>query len=287
MKNDDIKRFMVLTGLSVLMIASVFIMNIFDSGFYRNLKTDSIITSCVYSEINSMRGSHYWIDMRLSEDETNTVINIHKTDSEISDENVQHYTVSNEVLKVTSQIINLYNMNTWNKLSSGDFEEEFSASSLLVRYSDGSSLYISDQNLSDVQKEYFSEIKKEILKFTVNSNSGLSLEKKNSYTAYSPENIMYLRAEFLENGYITVYVTNHTGNPVEYTTSFTLEKSEKGTWHELERLSDYKTEEPSDVLINDMQVLPQTLDLNAFGKLERGVYRLTMCDELVTEFTLK
>lgn len=287
MKNDETKRIGVLTVLSVLIITSLILMNRFDFGLYKNLRSDSDIVSCIYSEINSVRGSHYWIDLKLTEDGSDALINVHNLNSEVSEENVQYYKASPDVMKVTAQIIDLNNMKTWKSHLNGDFPEHFSASSVLIRYSDGSTLYLNDQNLDDARKEIITEIKKSILNYTVNSNSRLSLEKITDNSSINSGALMSLRVEYLENGYLTVYVTNHSGVADNYNTDFILEKYEKGSWHELERLSDYDTEEPIDIFINDMQVLPHTLDLNAFGTLRRGHYRITLRDDITTEFNMK
>lgn len=287
MKNEETRRFGLLTCLTILLFVSLFIMNKFDSGLYKNLNSNSDIISCVYSEITSSRGGHYWIDLRVPENSTNAVINVHKTDSELTNENVQCYSVSSDILKVTGQIIDLYNMRSWKMQTNTDLDDDYSSASVLIRYSDGSTLYINDCNLTEMQREEFYEIKKTILKYTTNENSGLSIEKKSKQWSYEAQNQISIRPEFIDNGYLTIYVTNHSGSPKSYSTDFKLEFLEKGSWKTLERLDDYKTDEPTDIFISDMQIVSHVLDLNVYGKLRHGDYRITISNDMSEEFIIK
>ncbi len=288
MNKDLTGRITVLSVLFILMLSAVTVMNRFDSGHYMAEKTQSDIVSCTYTEIGDVRGGHYSIDLRASDDGKSSEISIHSSDSEYSEDVVKHFSSAPEALNVTKQLIDLYGFKSGNSrpLTEPENFDEYDVSTLLVRYSDDSVLYADSQNLNENQKSNLLKIKDCLLSYASNSNSRLTLEKNEQNSPVFADSNLDLRTEFYEDGYLTVYVTNHTSQTKEYSTDFTLEISSGDSWEKNERLTDYSISS-AEYSINDMQVFSHVLDLNAYGTLSPGTYRVSFDEEISAEFVLR
>ncbi len=295
MNKNIFLRITVIVTLAALMVFNLFFSGRFNIKDYSAPQTKADVVSCIYSEINSFRGGDYTMEIRPSEDSRFTDIIITENVSEFTDTMVRSFRVSKNALNTVRQLVDFYGMPSWNDNYTAPADSnEYYASTLLVRYSDDSVLYINDQLLSSTHKNAFDEVIRSISELAVNSNSHLRLDRKKGSTTgafpFTPENSMELRVEFINDGYLSVYVSNHTGELRTYTTAYKLEKMKMNKWTVLEKTaSDNQevSEQPGEYTIDDMQIFSHQINLNDFGTLTPGTYRITLDNQISSEFILK
>jgi len=279
-----VARTAVITALALLIGITAAFMEKTDIRNYANPGTEADILSLSYSKFSQSRGGKYTIDMYPSGDMKNTEIRIVDKYSDYSDNNLQFYTSSDEALRSARQLIDLYGMRNW-EIKDSTYDSDY-ISEFTVSYSDGSTLNILSTQIDRKQNETLQKLIDNVKSFAVNSNTRLHLEKKRpSEKEIFTTNTLDMRTEYFENGYLTVYITNHTGETVTYTSSISVETYSGNGWSPLipqngksVRLKTYNSA--------DMQVIPHMIDLNIYGSLSPGKYKLTVGGLVSTEFTL-
>lgn len=277
-------RTAVITALAILTGITIAFMEKTDIRDFDNPGTEADILSLSYSRFNQSRGGKYTIDMYPTGNMQNTEIRIVDKYSDYSENNLQFYTSTNEALKSARQLIDLYGMRNW-KTSDSTYDSDY-VSEFTVSYSDGSTLNIRSTEIDEKQNETLLKIIDNVKSFAVNSNTRLHLEKKRpSEKEIFTTNTLDMRAEYFESGYLTVYITNHTGEDITYTSSISVETDTGNGWSPLIpqngkkfRLKTYDSA--------DMQVIPHMIDLNVYGSLSPGRYKITIGGLVSTEFTL-
>lgn len=110
------------------------------------------------------------------------------------------------------------------------------------------------------------------------SNSDLTLvrnEKENGI-AHLPLG-MYMEVIEYAGGKVTIEIQNQSGYDMTYGYEYYLDKEENGQWVEMEPVEEYGWEDIA-IIIKDLETNAQVCDLNVFGTLEPGKYRLRKND---------
>lgn len=96
---------------------------------------------------------------------------------------------------------------------------------------------------------------------------------------------MYMEVADYSFGVVTVYLNNQSGYEMTYGHEYYLDYRDDNQWFELEPVYEYEWND-EEVIIKDLEQSVEVYDLNVFGELKPGQYRLRKND-MEAEFELK
>lgn len=188
-------------------------------------------------------------------------------------EKVQKYIVTTEVLDKLEEMFYNQGMIEWEKNDINKFSSSDSVGYTFVfKFGTEFSKFTSSQIPS--RNSSLSEILALIEMYETNENSEADIMD------IFNEDGLYIYG--LKNGYLVAEINNNDSSDVAFSTAFELLKNIDGEWVTVIPFNDY---EPTEFVVPALSQILVEFDLNIFGKLESGNYKLS-CGKVFAEFSI-
>ncbi len=195
-------------------------------------------------------------------------------------EQQQEYTAEAELLGKIEELFYSKNIGAWAERKNHEIFG-YDAADYKLKFRFGSDeLFIDSAKIPDSGYASVKELTALIYSYKKNENSEITLAESTETAEKKPLEILPYD---IENGYFIAAIRNNGGEDVSFETSF---KAYILSGEEYTELKAAKEITPQSFTVPNGAEITVQLDMNAFGKLEKGRYKIT-CSGAECEFTLE
>ncbi len=192
----------------------------------------------------------------------------------------QEYTAEAGIFNKIEELFYSKNIGAWTERKNHDiFGYDDAAYNLKFRFGD-EEVFISPENIPDSGYASIKELISLIYSYKKNENSGISLAENPETAEKKPLEIIPYD---MENGYFVVAIRNNGGENVSFDSSF---KAYILSGEEYTELKAVKEISPQSFTVPGGAEITVQLDMNVFGKLEKGEYKI-ICSGAECKFILE